>query len=74
MSQLIQDDMVFVPYETTGGWQCVMHTKKGRLSVRFGSPSLFTSVDRPYEVWYPTENAPDGYQTADDIWRYINAK
>jgi hypothetical protein len=70
--ELIQDDMVFTPY--MGGvndWQCKMTIAAGVISVRFGGSGLITDVERPYEVWYPTEDAPTPYQNADDIWSYV---
>jgi len=70
---LIKDDMIFVPY-LYGGYQCKMKTKRGIISVRCGSDTLFTSKDEPYEVWYPDRDEPNGYQTADDIWKYIRIK
>lgn len=69
---IIQDDMCFKPY-AYGGYQCLIETKVGRISVRFGSNSLFTDNVGKYEVYYPTEDAPDGYQTSDDIFNYIKA-
>lgn len=66
----IKDDMFFMPYEL-GGYQCLILLEIGTISVRYGSPYLFTDNDHPYEVWYPTEDSPDGYQTADDIYNYI---
>ena len=69
-----KDDMIFVPYKTTGGFQCIMNIKAGRISVRYLGYGLFTDAKHPYEVWYPTEGAPTGYQTADDIWNYIKAQ
>ena len=71
---MIKDDMIFKPYPLTGGYQCIMDTERGRLSVRTGSDTLFIDDDHPYEVWYPSEDAPIGYQTADDIWDYISNK
>ena len=69
--EFIRDDMIFKPYELMGGWQCIMNTNRGRISVRHGSPGLFTTVEYPYEVWYPTEDEPSGRQSADNIWDYI---
>jgi hypothetical protein len=71
---MIKDDMIFKPYPTMGGWQCIMETKRGRISIRLGGRSLFTKKDKPYEVWYPTEDAPIGEQTSEDIWRYVGCK
>lgn len=62
--------MIFKPY-LFGGWQCIMETKKGKISVRYGGYGLFTNDKYPYEVWYPDESDPRGYQVADDIWNYI---
>ena len=73
--ELIQDDMVFTPY--MGGvndWQCKMTIAAGVISVRFGGSGLMTDVERPYEVWYPTEDAPTPCQTADDIWSYVSGR
>ena len=77
--ELQKDDMIFKPYFIVGedepdGWHCVMNTERGRISVRYKGYGLFTDTKRPYEVWYPTETAPDGYQTADDIWDYVSGK
>jgi len=69
--EFIRDDMLFKPYETMGGWQCIMNTKRGKISVRYGSPGLFVTVEYPYEVWYPTDDAPIGNQSAENIWDYI---
>ena len=71
---MIKDDMIFKPYQTMGGWQCIMNTKKGKISVRLGGHGLIANSNKPYEVWYPTEDTPIGEQTADDIWNYINNK
>jgi len=67
---MIQDDMEFKPYPM-GGFQCIMETKLGKISVRTGKETLITSTKKPYEVWYPTNNEPTGYQDANDIWNYI---
>ena len=68
----IQDDMVFIPYMGgSNGWQCKMNIAVGLISVRFGGWGLITDAAHPYEVWYPTEDAPTPYQTADDIWAYV---
>ena len=69
---MIKDDMLFKPYSTMGGWQCIMQIRGCRLSVRFGGYGLITKSNKPYEVWYPSEFSPTGRQTADDIWNYIN--
>lgn len=69
--EFIRDDMIFKPYQLMGGWQCIMETKRGRISVRYGSSSLFVTDGRPYEVWYPSEDTPTGRQSADNIWDYI---
>jgi hypothetical protein len=71
MDELIKDDMIFKPYLTMGGWQCIMHTGKGKISVRHGGHGLMTNQSEPYEVWYPNDDTPTGYQTADDIWEFI---
>jgi hypothetical protein len=69
---MIQDDFVFEPYGgIPGAYRCEIPLKTGNLSIRFGGHGLFTSKDNPYEVWYPGEAEPDGYQTAEEIWRYI---
>ena len=70
-TEFIQDDMLFKPYKTMGGWQCIIKIKTGRISVRLGGHGLITSAKRPYEVWYPTEDTPMSEQTADDIYNYI---
>lgn len=67
---ILKDDMIFEPYPY-GGYQCKMKTIKGIISVRYGDHGLFTNNNKPYEVWYPDRDEPDGYQTADDIWNYI---
>jgi len=73
MESFTQDDMLFVPYMCGSyGWQCKINTKLGVISVRFGGHGLLTDEQRPYEVYYPTEDSPSGFQTADDIWNYIN--
>ena len=75
MARFTKDDMVFKPYKVCGeidGYQCLMETKKGTISVRYEGCGLFTNKDGIYEVWYPDRDCPDGYQTADDIWGYIN--
>jgi len=67
-----KDDMVFVNYmNQPDSWQCKMNVAAVLISVRLG-PRLVTDNERPYEVWYPTEDAPTGYQTANDIWDYIS--
>jgi len=66
----IKDDMVFEPYEF-GGFQCKMEVPSGVISVRYKGHGLFTDEEHPYEVYYPDEDAPTGYQTVDDIWKYI---
>jgi hypothetical protein len=71
MEELIKDDMIFKPYLTMGGWQCIMETKRGKISIRLGGYGCFASKDKPYEVWYPTEDTPIGEQSADDIWNYV---
>lgn len=72
---MIKDDMIFKPYLTMGGWQCIMNTEKGRISVRYGfNCGLYVDSEHPYEVWYPNEDAPTGCQTAEDIWNYIRNK
>lgn len=70
MNQFFKDDMLFVPY-SYGGYQCKMKVKTGIISVRYMGSRLFTDKDHPYEVWYPNEDSPSGYQTAEDIWNYI---
>jgi len=68
----IQDDMIFCRYNSgSGGYQCKMNVATGLISVRFGGWGLITDAEHPYEVWYPDEDAPSGYQTADDIWDYV---
>lgn len=49
----------FVPYGDDG-WQKVIETSMGRMSIRFGGSRLFVSATRPFEVWYPGEDAPSG--------------
>jgi len=65
------DDFPFVPYITTGGLQAKIQTKRGIISIRRDGHGLIVSSDKPYEVWYPDESEPTGYQTAEDIWNYI---
>ena len=70
----LKDDMIFEHYNgSSGGYQCKMKVKNGVISVRYGGRGLITSHNKPYEVWYPDEDAPTGDQTADDIWNYIRA-
>lgn len=70
-SDTVIDDMIFVKYPY-GGMQCIMMLPMGKLSVRKGGHGLFTDTERPYEVWFPGDDSPTGYQTADDIFRWIN--
>lgn len=63
--------MVFHPY--ADGWQSKITLYCGTISVRYGGQGIFADKDHPYEVWYPTEDSPIGYQTADDIFEYIKA-
>ncbi len=71
--ELLRDDMIFKPYNSgSGGYQCKMSIKTGVISVRYGGTSLMTDDKRPYEVWFPNDDEPTGYQTAQDIWDYIN--
>lgn len=70
MNKFTQDDMEFTPYMDCG-YQCKMKVKTGVISVRFGCNTLITNNERPYEVWYPDQDSPVGYQTAEDIWNYI---
>lgn len=68
----IQDDMVLIHYMGgSNGWQCKMNIAVGFISIRFGGWGLITDAEHPYEVWYPTEDTPTPYQTADDIWAYV---
>lgn len=76
--KIIFDDLEFEPYYLGSldlGYQCVIETENGRLSIRRGKENdkcgLFVSDSHPYEVWYPERDAPDGWQTAEDIWNYI---
>ena len=71
MDEMIIDDMVFKPYPTMGGWQCIMDTSRGKISVRYKGYGLSTEPNKPYEVWYPTEDTPIGSQTAEDIFNYV---
>ena len=72
---LIKDDMLFKPYcyagEAPDGYQCKIKLSAGIISVRYKGYGLIVDSSRPYEVWYPTEDAPSGYQTANDIFNYI---
>lgn len=72
MSVFIKDDMLFKPYITMGGHQCIMQTERGKISVRYGGYGIISSTKEPYEVWYPTEDTPIRNQSSDDIWNYIN--
>lgn len=72
MPDFIQDDMEFSKYMDCG-YQCKMKVKSGIISVRFGCKNLITDTERPYEVWYPLDDTPTGYQTAEDIWNYIKS-
>lgn len=72
MSVFIKDDMLFKPYLTMGGHQCIMQTERGKISVRYGGYGVIARPKTPYEVWYPTKDTPTGNQTANDIWDYIN--
>jgi hypothetical protein len=69
MQDFIKDDMLFRPYPT-GGYQCIIPTRKGLLSVRYGGHGLFTTPDKPYEIMLPTGEVR-GSQTADDIFDYV---
>ena len=62
-----------MPENKDNAWQCKMELRSGVISVRFGGYGLFTDSERPYEVWYPENDSPTGYQTADDIWSYIKS-
>jgi len=62
------EDMI---YDIDSGYQCKMKVQTGIISVRYKGYGLFTNENKPYEVWYPEDNAPTGYQTADNIWNYI---
>jgi hypothetical protein len=66
---MIIDDLLFVQYPY-GGWQCKIKLKNGVVSVRMGQ-GLFTDDLHPFEVWYPSESEPSGYQTSTDVWEYI---
>lgn len=69
----IQDGMLFKPYGNFefDGYQCKIETPNGTISVRCECSTLFIDTERPYEVWYPDDDAPIGYQTANDIFNYI---
>lgn len=73
-SELYKDGMTFRPYPHMGGWQCIINHRKGEISVRYDCPSLFTDKDHPYEVWYPDQDTPIGYQTITDIMNYIRGE
>jgi len=68
---VIKDKMLFNPYNNDG-YQCILNTHKGKISVRYKGVNLFANKEKPYEVWYPGEDAPIGYQTAKDIFHFIN--
>ena len=69
-NEFMQDDFIFKPYPS-GGYQSIVMLSIGRLSIRCKSNGLFIDKNRPYEVWYPTDDVPTGYQTGEDIWNYI---
>ena len=60
----------FEPY-MDNGFQKIVQTEKGRLSIRFGGRGLFVNDAHPFEVWYPEKDEPSGYQTAEDIQKYL---
>jgi len=61
----------FEPY-MDDGFQKIVQTKNGRLSIRHGGRGLFVNDDGPFEVWYPENDEPSGYQSAEDIKKYLN--
>lgn len=63
-------DLLFYPYPG-GGFQSLIDTKWGRVSVRYGSPDLIANSELPFEVWYPTHYAPHGYQTEKDVYYFM---
>ena len=74
---MMKDDMIFIPYKVNSddepdGYQCKIKTPKGVISVRYKGHALMANEGEPYEVWYPTDGTPTGYQTANDIFNYIN--
>lgn len=69
--EFIKDDMLFKPYEF-GGYQALIDTPSGQISVRFGGHGLFTSESGPYEVRYP-DGEVRGCQTSDDIFTYVKS-
>lgn len=71
MKDFVKDDMLFSPYPLMGGYQALIDTKEGQISVRFGGHGLF-AIEGKYEVRYPGGEVR-GDQTADDIFNYINA-
>ena len=70
---LIKDKILFEPY-MNDGYQAKIKIpyKKGIISVRYKGTNLMADKDHPFEVWYPGDDIPTGYQTARDIFSFIN--
>jgi hypothetical protein len=69
---MVIDDFDFLPY-MNDGYQCKVKCEKGIISIRYKGNNLIADEKRPFEVWYPNENSPTGYQTTDDVWNYIKS-
>jgi hypothetical protein len=71
----IKDDFTFEPYYVNheqNGYICKCYTSVGMLIIRYGGSShAYSSGEQIYEVKYPSEPDPLGYQTAELIWEYI---
>jgi len=70
---IIKDKILFNPY-MNDGWQSIMQTAKGKMSIRYKGKNLLTDDKHPYEVWYPKDDVSTGYQTAEDIFNYLGTK
>ena len=70
MCQIIYNDLLFTPY-MNDGYQCKIPTKKVIISVRYKGANLIANNDKPFEVWYPDEDSPTGYQNDEDVYNYI---
>lgn len=65
-------DIVFYDYPGIGGGvQAKIKTRHGVISVRARSEQLFIDTNHPFEVWYPGDSEPTGYQVEEDIWHFI---
>ena len=70
---IVKDKMLFEPY-MNDGYRCLLsYGRKKIISVRYRGVNLMTDNEHPYEVLYPgNDGIPTGYQTARDIFRFIN--